>query len=218
MTWLIACECSGTIRDAMLARGIDAVSCDIKPSETEGPHILGDVIPQLQRRWAGVIAHPVCKRLANSGAKHLYPNMRRYNPDGTENAMLDWRVAEVRAAAEFYKLFRNANAPLIAIENPVMHRLAIQLLGRVKRHIIQPWQCGDPTFKATGFELIGLPPLQPTNVLTPPKPGTQEHKDWSWVHRCPPGPDREAIRSRTQPGIAAAVADQWGPLAERIAA
>lgn len=219
MTWLIACEESGTIRDACLARGIDAVSCDLLPSRTPGPHIQGDVTDQLQRRWAGIIAHPVCTRLANSGAKHLYPGMRRYNEDGTENDMLPDMIEAVKKAAAFYAMFRKANAPKVAIENPVMHRLAINLLGRARRQVVQPWWFGDPTFKATGFELIGLPDLVPTDKLTPPAPGTDEHKAWSWVFRCPPGPDRARIRSKTQLGIAAAIADQWcAPIAAEAAA
>jgi len=75
---------------------------------------------------------------------------------------------------------------------------------------VQPWWFGEPFFKATGFELIGLPELRPTNRLTPPAPGTDEHKAWSRVHRMPPGPERARLRSETFPGLAAACADQWG--------
>jgi hypothetical protein len=80
---------------------------------------------------------------------------------------------------------------------------------------VQPWWFGDPFFKATGWELIGLPPLKPTNKLTPPKKGTPEHKAWSAVHMASPGPDRWKERSRSFPGMAAACAAQWGGVAEQ---
>jgi hypothetical protein len=218
MTWLIACEESGTIRDAMLARGIDAVSCDLDPTSSPGPHIQGDVLEQLGKRWAGIIAHPVCTFLTNAGAKHLYVNQRRYNPDGTENPLDMSRLINVHKAAWFYRQIREANAPRIAIENPVMHRIARTLLGKPKRQVVQPWWFGDEMFKGIGWELIGLPPLTPTNKLTPPKPGTDEHKRWSWVHRMPPGPDRTRLRSKTPPGMAAAIADQWGAYTDMLEA
>lgn len=218
MTWLIACEESGTIRDAMLAQGIDAVSCDLKPTSKPGPHIRGDVLEQIERRWAGVIAHPVCTYLTNAGARHLYEGGRRWNPDGTENRTCPDRVRKAKRAAGFYAEIRKANAPRIAIENPVMHALARHLLGTPKRQVVQPWWFGDPMFKAIGWELHGLPPLEATNRLTPPKPGTEEHKAWSWVHRCPPGPHRAEIRSKTPPGMARAIADQWGRYSDLLEA
>lgn len=198
------------IRDAMLAEGIDAVSCDLQPSAKPGPHIQGDVTDHLRKRWTGVIAHPDCTYLANSGAKHLYVGMRKHNPDGTQNGMCPVRVEKVHRASEFYRACKAANAPKVAVENPIMHRLARDLTKAGKRQILQPWQFGDRTFKATGFEVKGLPDLVPTHLLTPPKKGTKEHDLWSWVWRMPPGPDRKKLRSRTQPGIARAIAQQWG--------
>lgn len=203
MTWLVACECSGAIRDALLAEGIDAVSCDLKPTRKPGPHIQGDALEQIERRWAGVIAHPVCKRLTNAGAKHLYNGGRKEN--GRNEAM--WR--DMIEGAKFFNAFKRANAPLIAIENPIQHCHARELCGDL-RPFVQPWWFGDPYFKATGFWRKGLPPLKPTNKLTPPKPGTEEHKQWSMIHRMPPGPEREEKRSNTFPGLAKAVAQQWG--------
>ncbi|MBO0201179.1 hypothetical protein, partial [Vibrio alginolyticus] len=79
-----------------------------------------------------------------------------------------------------------------------------------KTQFVQPWWFGDPFFKATGFELVNLPPLRPTNRLTPPVPGTAEHKAWSRVHRMAPGPERARLRSETFPGLADACAEQWG--------
>jgi hypothetical protein len=116
---------------------------------------------------------------------------------------------ELDEAVKFYKLFRDAPIKRKAIENPVMHCHARERLGNVPRHVVQPWWFGDKAFKATGFELHGLPPLEPTNLLVPPKPGTEEHKAWSWIHRAPPGPDRWKVRSRTFPGIAEAMSLQW---------
>lgn len=203
MTWAVMCECSGIVRDALLARGVDAVSIDLKPSRRPGPHIQGDALEQMHRRWTGVIAHPVCKYLTNAGAKHLYIGGRKVN--GPDPA----RWASMRAAADFFNAFKSANAPRIAIENPIPHEHARALIGRPTQYV-QPWWFGDPFFKATGWWLIGLPPLEPTNKLTPPKPGTEDHKRWSMIHRMPPGPDREEKRSNTFPGHAAAIADQWG--------
>lgn len=210
MTWLIACEESGAVRDAMLAEGIDAVSCDIKPTSSPGPHIRGDVRPLLRKRWAGVIAHPECTFLTNAGSKHLYVGKRRYNEDGTENPYCPDRIRAMFDAADFYRECRAANAPKVAVENPVMHELARRLVERGFCQTVQPWWFGEPTFKATTFEMNGLPKLIATDKLTPPKPGTDEHKAWSWVFRMAPSPDRAERRSKTQPGVARAIAQQWG--------
>jgi hypothetical protein len=111
--------------------------------------------------------------------------------------------------AKFFKLCLEANAPKVAVENPIMHELAAALVGTRATQFVQPWWFGEKMFKATGFHLQGLPKLVPTNKLTPPKPGSDEHKTWSWVHRMPPGPDREEKRSETAQGIADAIAEQW---------
>ena len=202
MTWLVACECSGTVRDALIAAGIDAVSCDLKPTRKPGPHIVGDALEQIERRWDGVIAHPVCKFLTNAGAKHLYIDGRK------ENGLYQPRWDDMRKGAAFFNAFKRAKTKRLAIENPIPHQHARALIGAPTQYV-QPWWFGDPFFKATGWWLYGLPKLVPTNRLTPPKPGTDEHKAWSLVHRCPPGPNREEIRSNTFPGHAGAMAIQW---------
>lgn len=202
MTWAVMCECSGAVRDALLARGVDAVSIDLKPTRKPGPHIQGNALDYIGKRWAGVIAHPVCKRLTNAGAKHLYIGGRKEN--GIDVGM--WLAME--DGARFFNAFKFANAPKIAIENPIPHCHARALIGDL-RPFVQPWWFGDRAFKATGFWLKGLKPLRPTNKLTPPAPGTAEHREWSFIHRMPPGPDREERRSNTFPGVAAAMADQW---------
>ena len=209
MRVLVACEYSGRVRDAFIAAGHDALSCDMLPSEAPGPHYQGDVRDVLESvRMTGgmgfdlMIAHPPCTRLTNSGVRWLH-----VPPPGKT---LDEMWADLDKAAEFYRMLRDAPIPRKAIENPVMHRYARERIIPGARQVVQPWWFGEPEFKATGFELIGLPPLVPTNKLTPPASGTAEHKSWSKVHRMSPGPDRWKNRSRTYPGIASAMAEQWG--------
>lgn len=207
---LIGCECSGRIRSALRARGWDAWSCDLKPAEDGDPHhIQGDVlhhIYQTVNRYDLMIAHPVCTALTNSANRWLYEDC------ATGTAEERW--ISLREAAAFYAALRDAPIEHIAIENPVMSKHALALIQPRNRQVVQPWWFGDPFFKATGFELKNLPPLNPTNKLTPPKAGTEEHVAWSRVHREPPGPNRQANRSRTFPGLASAVADQWGGYVE----
>lgn len=192
---LVACEYSGRVRDAFIRKGHDAISCDLLPSDSDfGPHYQGDVFDIINDGFDLMIAHPPCTRLANSGVRWL-----------AERNL--WE--EMRQAADFYLSLRNAPIKMKCIENPVMHKYARELLGNVPRQVVQPWWFGERMFKATGYELHNLPQLKPSNKLTPPKPGTGEHKEWSWVHRCPPGPLRWKIRSTTPGGIAEAMAEQW---------
>ena len=204
MSVLIGCEKSQVICKAFRKRGIEAYSCDLQPCSGGHPewHIQDDIRNHLNDGWDGMIAHPVCRRLANSGVRWL-----RVPPKGRTLVEM-WK--ELFEAAEFYLELRNAPIDRIGIENPIMHCHAKELLGSPKRHVVQPWHFGDEAFKATGFELKNLPPLKPTNILTPPKPGTPEHKAWSFIHRMSPGPEREEKRSKTFPGIARAMATQWG--------
>jgi hypothetical protein len=195
MRVLVGCEYSGRVRDAFIALGHDAISCDLLPTDSPGPHYQGDVFDIIDDGFDLGIFHPPCTRLANSGVRWL-----------SERDLWD----EMRQAAEFYLRLRNCQIPKKCIENPVMHKYAREILGNVRRQVVQPWWFGEKTFKATGYELHGLPDLVATNKLEPPKPGTDEHKQWSWVHRCPPGPDRWKIRSTTPLGIAQAMANQWG--------
>jgi hypothetical protein len=194
---LIACEFSGTVRDAFLARGFDAWSCDILPDERRSNrHITGDVRDILNDGWdALIVAHPPCTRLCNSGVRWL-----SVPPPGKSlNDM--WRELD-EGAALFSDLW---NAPIarIAVENPVMHRHAKE---RIRGYApfaqsVQPWQFGHPETKRTCLWLKGLNPLVPTDVVEGRAPR---------VHYTSPGPDRWRERSRFFPGIAAAMADQWG--------
>lgn len=206
MRVLIACEFSGVMRRAFRALGHDAWSCDLLPAEDGGiGHIVGDALNvAYEGGWDMMIAHPPCTYLANSGAKHLYIDGKKENGPDPDR----WRA--MSEAAAFYTAIRAAPIRRKAIENPVMHCHARERIKVGIRQFVQPWWFGWPEFKATGFELIELPPLVATNRLVPPKPGTEEHKQWSKVHRAPPGPDRWKDRSRTFPPIAEACAQQWG--------
>jgi hypothetical protein len=188
---LVACEFSGTVRDAFIARGHDAMSCDLLPTEAAGPHYTGDVRDVLDFPWDLMIAHPPCTHLSVSGAKHFAGKRL---------------VGQQQAAVSFFMSLAKADIPLIAIENPVC---IISSLWRKPDQTVQPWQFGHGETKATCLWLKGLPPLRPTNIVE----GREQR-----VFRMAPSPDRWKLRSATFTGIADAMADQWGALAERIAA
>ena len=185
----------------MIEQGHNALSCDIQDTERDGPHYKGDVLDILDWGWDGMVAHPDCTRLTNSGVRWLH-----VPPKGVSLVEL-W--CDLDDAAAFYSVLRDSDIPRKAIENPVMHKYARERINPGARQVVQPWWFGDKAFKATGLELIGLPPLVPTNKLIPPLKGTQEHKDWSFIHRASPGPDRKRLRSRTFQGVADAMASQW---------
>jgi hypothetical protein len=186
---LIACEYSGVMRSAFAMRGHDVWSCDLLPSDDASPrHIQGDVRPLLRDRWDLVIAHPPCTRLCNSGVRWL-----------AERDL--WE--EMREGAEFFLECLDANAACVAVENPVMHRYARDLIGRGPDFTVQPWQFGDPAKKRTCFWTRGLRPLVPTSAMT----AAEAKPD---CHYASPGPDRWRLRSKTYAGIAAAAALQWG--------
>ncbi len=201
---LIACEFSGIVRNAFLARDHDAWSCDLLPAEDgSNRHIRGDVRAVLSERWdLLIVAHPPCTRLCNSGVRWLH----RPPPGRTIEEMWD----ELRAGAELFSTLWTAPIVHKVLENPVMHRHAKALIRgyRPPAQIVQPHQFGDPFFKATGLYMDRLRPLLPTHRMALPPKGSAEHKAWSRVHRMPPGPDRGKERSRFFPGIATAMADQ----------
>lgn len=195
MRVLIACEFSGTVRDAFAAQGHDAWSCDLLPSERGGKHIQADFRSVIQDSWDFIGFHYECRVMANSGVRWLKDNPARWQ--------------ELDEAAEIFKATLNDPRPGYS-ENSVMHCHAKQRIGRQQDQTIQPWWFGVPRFKATCLWLRGIPLLVPTNKLIPPLKGTQEHKEWSAVHRARPGPDRWKERSRTFQGIADGFAQQWG--------
>lgn len=227
---LIACECSGTVRDAFLARGHDAWSCDLKPCEKRSNrHITGDARDFLNEGWdLLMVAHPPCTRLCNSGARWLTkPPMKRqpsYPLDydnWTEKEKLEWLWEDLERGAALFSAFWNAPIERIAVENPVMHIHAKKRIINFQRHSqsVQPWQFGtdeegpDNEKKRTLFWLKNLPNLLPTGTLD----GSTARDS---VHKCAPGADRATERSCFFPGIANAMADQWGgyALAQELAA
>lgn len=212
--WLVACEYSATVRDALRAAGIDAYSCDLEPTEGDPRYPIQDDAVKVAygHNWGAMIAHPVCTRMANSGSKHLYIGCRKENGRNLDR----WALLEKDAA--FYRALRDAPIPLKAIENSVMHRHAIALTQRGPTQFVHPHYFGSPFFKLTGLELIGFPPLVRTHHMEVPKPGTAEHRAWSKCHQMKPSADRGKERARFDPALAAAIAAQWGLLAEQRAA
>jgi hypothetical protein len=197
MRVLVACEFSGIVRDAFIALGHDAASCDLLPSETHGPHYQRDVLDLLgTRRFDLMIAHPPCRYLNHAGVRWLYKKGRKVNGRDPDR----WR--RMRAAAILFNRLKEAPIKRIAVENSEMHPYAIALCGRPDQ-IIQPWQFGHGETKATWLQLKNLPPLEPTDIVEGREPR---------VHYASPGVDRWKERSRTLHGIANAMADQWGSL------
>lgn len=189
MKVLVACEFSGVVRDAFRARGHEAVSCDLLPSERPGPHVQGDVLPLLSEGWDLLIAFPPCTYLAVSGA--------RWWAD---------RASEQDRALEFVRALLAAPVARIALENPVGR---ISTAIRKPDQVIQPWQFGHPESKATCLWLKALPPLKPTNILAKPARGYWENQTPSGQNKLGPFKDRAKVRSRTYEGIAKAMAEQW---------
>lgn len=203
---LVACEFSGTVRDAFLALGYDAWSCDLLPDENRSNrHITGDARHILNDGWDMlIVAHPPCTRLCNSGVRWL--------TQPPEGRTLEEMWAELEEGAALFSDFWTAPIARIAIENPVMHRHAKAKIRDYREFAqsVQPWMFGHPEFKRTCFWLRNLPLLRVTDRLTPPAIGTDDHKRWSRVHRMSGSANRRHERSRFFPGIAAAMADQWG--------
>ena len=185
MRVLIACEYSGTVRDAFIALGHDAMSCDLLPTDRDGPHYQGDVFDVIGDRWDLMIAHPPCTHLAVSGARHF------------AEKVADGRQQE---ALEFVRRLLDAPIPKIALENPISI-----ISTRIRRpdQIIQPWQFGHGETKATCLWLKGLPLLKPTDIVE----GRSDR-----IHKMPPSIDRWKLRSTTYQGIANAMALQWSKL------
>lgn len=181
MRVLVACEFSATVRDCFLSLGHDALSCDLLPSDKPGPHFQGDVMEILDSGWDLMIAHPPCTHLAVSGARWFYKKKHLQ-----------------KEALNFVLKLMRSPIPRIAIENP----LSI-ISSRIRKcdQMIQPWQFGHGERKATCLWLKNLPKLKPTNIVSGRVPR---------LYHLPPSKDRSKIRSITYPGIAKAMASQWG--------
>lgn len=196
MRVLVACEYSGTVRDAFIRRGHDAMSCDLLPTDAPGPHYQGSVLDIIEEGWDIMVAHPPCTYMTNSGVTWLHKDLNRW-------ALLD-------EAAKFFCQLLGAPIPRIAIENPIMHKHAKERIGGIKQtQVIQPWMFGHMEQKATCLWLKGLPALTPTNNVKEQmlKLPTRERQR---LHYLPPSAERWKLRSTTYKGIAEAMAEQWG--------
>jgi site-specific DNA-cytosine methylase len=178
---LVACEFSGVVRDAFTKVGHYALSCDLLPSETEGPHYQGNVLDIIKNDWDLMIAHPPCTHLAVSGARYFKDKLNLQEE-----------------ALDFVRLLLDANIPMICLENPVS---IISTKIRKPDQIIQPWMFGHGETKKTCLWLKNLPKLIPTKIVE-----GREQRVW----KMPPSKDRWKERSRTYTGIASAMAGQWG--------
>ena len=185
MRVLVACEFSGIVRDAFIAKGHNAISCDLLPTEKPGPHYQGDVFDIINDGFDLMIAHPPCTHLAVSGARHFAEKIK---------------LGLQQEALEFVRALMDSAIPKICIENPVS---VISTKIRKSDQIIQPWQFGHGETKKTCLWLKNLPLLMATNIVN----GRE-----SRIHKMPPSSDRWKNRSRTFQGIADAMAGQWGSL------
>lgn len=217
MNVLIGCEHSGVVREAFRRRGHNAWSCDLLPAEDGSQYhlqcsLLYVLVPTADNTyyrgpaWDLAIFHPPCTRLANCGVKHLYIGGRKENGRDEQK----WR--ELDEGVKFFGICLSAPIPRVAVENPIQHVHARQRIGFEPTQYIQPWMFGHKEMKATGLHLRKLPPLIPTDIVGPPPTDKIERRKWARVHRESPHPDRWKRRSRTYPGIADAMADQWGRL------
>lgn len=195
MKGLIACEKSGRVREAFRRQGHDFYSCDLQDSEDGSPyHIKADFRSAIQDSWDFVGYHYECRVMANSGVRWLYEKPGRWD--------------ELEDACKIFNITIRDTRPGYS-ENPIQHCHAKQRIDREQDQVIQPWWFGDPYFKATCLWLRTIPILLPTDRLIPPARGTDEYRRWSAVWREAPGSHRAANRSRTFPGIAEAMAEQW---------
>ena len=185
MKVLVGCEYSGVVRDAFIQSGHEAMSCDLLPTESDGPHYQGDIRDVLDYPWDLAIFHPPCTDLSVSGARHF------------EAKRMDGRQ---QASVSFFMMLAKVDIPRIAIENPVC---IMSSIWRKPDQIIQPWMFGHGETKATCLWLKNLPKLTPTDIV--------EGRD-NRIHRMPPSPDRGKLRSATYTGIADAMASQWGQI------
>ncbi len=194
MRVLVACEESQRVCIAFRERGFEAYSCDIQDCSGGHPewHIKGDVLPLLKEKWDLIIAHPPCTYLSNAGARFLYP----------KGVLNEARLRKGLQAKDFFMAFYYANCDRVAIENPIPS--GVYMMPPYSQ-IIQPWMFGHPVQKKTCLWLRGLPPLMPTDV-------TEERQSskipGNWFNHG--GKERQQNRAKTFPGIAKAMAEQWG--------
>jgi hypothetical protein len=196
MKVLIACEFSGTVRDAFTKLGHDAWSCDLEDTLTPGNHYKGDMFDIVNDGWDLIIAHPPCTHLAVSGARHF----EKKRADGRQQQGID-----------FFMRVMNIDVPRLAVENPIG---IMSTLYRKPNQIIQPWEYGHKTTKATCLWLKGLPLLKPTNIVDKGEVVTfasgKRMSKWFYESSQLSPKERERMRNKTFQGIADAMAEQWG--------
>lgn len=191
MRVLVACEFSGVVADEFIKAGCEAVSCDLKPRRTAGPHIQGNVVDFLDDGWDMLVGFPPCTFLSAAGLHHLYSRKTGINVE---------RMKRVREACALFSRLLESGIPRIALENPVPHRYARELMGDYSQ-VVYPWQHGHRETKQTCLWLRGLPLLQPTKIMCPPYV--------RWVDTLPQSKGRQEKRTLTFSGIAKAMARQW---------
>lgn len=217
MNVLIGCESSGTVREAFRALGHNAWSCDLLPADDNSFfHFQDDIFhiihesAQVGMRWDLAIFHPPCTYLTNAGVRWLHEHVKsRRGKKPVISGKLRWKY--MREAAEFFKKLLEVDIPQIAVENPIPHKYAVEIIGRKYDQIVQPWMFGHPETKATCLWLRGLPKLVPTNDVKTHML-TLSKKERNRLHYLPPSPERWKLRSKTFEGIAQAMAQQWGTL------
>jgi hypothetical protein len=193
----VLCECSGRIRDACIKLGHDAISCDLQPTFAPGPHIQGDVLSQDWSKFDLLVCHPPCTYLCNSGVQWLSKRPRRQR--------------QLENGAKFFRELWELPVAKLAVENPIMHKYAKALIGKLpKPQIVQPWWFGAAYSKATCFWTRGLPKLRPTNLVEVNREQVKKRELALIRH-----PKRSHIRSITFPGIAKAIAEQWAGYTRR---
>ncbi len=214
MKVLVACEYSGIVRDAFIKKGHEAVSCDLLPSESDlGEHYQGDVTDILNNGWDMMIAHPPCTYLAVSGARWFYDPEDKHLPykNRRPHPLYPNRKQLQQEALDFVQLLLDAPINKIVVENPVG---VISTKIRKPEQIIQPYMFGHSESKKTCLWLKNLEPLQPTNIVEEEErvvyaSGKSMPKWYADAFKLPPE-ERWKVRSATFPGIAKAMADQWG--------
>lgn len=204
MKVLIACEYSGTVRDAFIKAGHQALSCDLLPTDVPGPHYQGSVFDIINDSWDLMIAHPPCTYLTATGNKWFKPEFKHRFPD---------REKQREDAFTFFMdlfLNRTEHIPKVCLENPVGY---VSSMFRKPDQYVQPWQFGDPHSKKTGLWLRGLPLLKATKIVDPQfhiyKDGRRD-PIWHYQTMGLSPLERMKARSKTFQGIANAMADQWG--------
>lgn len=212
MNGIISCEESQAITKEFRTRGHDMFSCDILPCSGGHPewHYQEDIMHLLPRKLIGLDflgGHPVCRYLANSGVRWLASKKMKEGFEWSEKYQIyinNDRFKKMELSALFFKSLLSCVKTVGKgyLENPIMHKYAMEIIQEKQTQVIQPWMFGDTAKKATCLWLVGLPKLTPTEIV-PIEKRTDE------IHKCPPGPNRESIRSKTFPGIAKAIASQY---------